>query len=104
MESKTQEIVNVGEVFPIFNMTDCPNPAPTNDGIPTPRNIVLHPQQQLCYGVDGGGKPSESCFTRSNLACPFHKHNAEKYQANNVTGHKYRLCAGPGWGSFQRLK
>ena len=67
-ESKVQEILNVDELAPIINLTDCPNPERTNDNINAPRNTIAHSQQQyLCQGVDGGGKVPESCFARTNL-------------------------------------
>jgi hypothetical protein len=67
-ESKVQKILNVDELAPIINLTECPNPARTNGNINVPRNIIVHSQQQyLCQGVDGGGKVPESCFTRTNL-------------------------------------
>lgn len=67
-ESKVQEILNVDGLAPIINMTDCPNPARTNENINAPRNIIVHSQQQyLCQEVDEGGKVPESCFARTNL-------------------------------------
>jgi hypothetical protein len=50
-ESKVQEIHNIDELAPTINLTDCPNPARTNDN----------------QGEDGGGKVPESCFARTNL-------------------------------------
>lgn len=42
----------------------------------------------------------ESC----RFACPFYKHDAEKYQTNDVTGQRYRTCPGPGFESVHRVK
>jgi hypothetical protein len=47
---------------------------------------------------------SRSQIEGCRFACPFYKHDAEKYQANTVTGSKYRVCAGPGWTSIHRVK
>ena len=55
-ESKVQEILSVDYLNHIFNMTDSPSPARTNDK-----------QQHLCQGVDGGGKVPQSCLARTNL-------------------------------------
>jgi hypothetical protein len=39
------------------------------------------------------------------LACPFHKHNPQKYGINHSTGSTtYRTCAGPGWDTVGRMK
>ncbi len=37
-------------------------------------------------------------------ACPFHKHDSQKYSTNIETGAKYRACMGPGFATIARLK
>lgn len=39
-----------------------------------------------------------------DFACPFHKHNPQKYCTNKATGRRFRTCAGPGWDTVSRVK
>ena len=52
-------------------------------------------------GDPSGGKGSGH---GPQLACPFHKHDPQKYSPNLETGTKYRSCLGPGFSSISKLK
>lgn len=54
-------------------------------------------------------KPSDnsssgSPVSRKLFACPFHKHNPQKYCSNAVTGRKFHSCGPPGFPSIHRIK
>jgi hypothetical protein len=61
---------------------------------------------------DGNGrrkKPNQESPLRKAVidklfACPFYKHDPQKYRMNNLTGRTYRSCEGPGWKSTARIK
>ena len=46
----------------------------------------------------------EHLQTLKKFACPFYKHDSQKYRENPLTGSKFRTCAGPGWQSVHRVK
>lgn len=48
-----------------------------------------------------------SCTGMKALACPFYKHDPQKYSPQNDdinSAMRYRTCAGPGWESISRLR
>jgi hypothetical protein len=61
-------------------------------------------------GDSRGGRDNEKkgnplgLGNRRKLACPFHKHDPVTYTCNNITGSKYRTCAGPGFETVSRTK
>jgi hypothetical protein len=58
---------------------------------------------------DPGKRPKqkrlgEHLQTLKKFACPFYKHDSQKYMQNPLTGSKFRACAGPGWQTVHRVK
>lgn len=49
-------------------------------------------------------KPSPTPADNRMLACPFRKHDSNRYCCNSRNGLKYRACVGPGFESISRLK
>lgn len=48
-----------------------------------------------------------SSFEAKQLACPFYKHDSQRYNPRNEdmdSAMRYRTCAGPGWISISRLR
>lgn len=85
------------------------------------RNKRQEPDEKAAdHGSDRGSQPSnggrdsrqrpnkrQKVKTRPEryLACPFYKHNPQKYCANSSTGPKYRTCsAAPGFEDMRRLR